>query len=116
MSARPPRRSMRPHELGFDERQGMAQTKDLATDTALDPVCGMRVKPARAAAQVEHAGKPYYFCSRGCAERFKQDPERYLKTDGTNHDQGASPAAANPPLVQLGTPSSAMQPAPLVTL
>jgi len=45
----------------------------------LDPVCGMLVMPANAAAQVEHQGRTYYFCSAHCADKFKADPNRYLK-------------------------------------
>ncbi len=43
-----------------------------------DPVCGMTVDPARAAATSEHGGKTYYFCSAGCAKKFGSDPEKYL--------------------------------------
>src|SRR5258706_4784870 len=43
-----------------------------------DPVCGMDVDPVRAAAHVEHAGREYYFCSKGCGERFRNDPGKYL--------------------------------------
>src|SRR5580704_14655501 len=43
-----------------------------------DPVCGMMVVPEKAAAKIEHAGKNYYFCSKGCAERFSREPERFL--------------------------------------
>ena len=42
-----------------------------------DPVCGMQVNPAQAAAQRSHQGKTYYFCSPGCAAKFDQNPERY---------------------------------------
>jgi len=38
----------------------------------VDPVCGMTVDPARAAAVVEDAGRKVYFCSVGCAEKFKR--------------------------------------------
>jgi Cu+-exporting ATPase len=37
---------------------------------AIDPVCGMTVDPARAAAMSERDGETYYFCSKGCKERF----------------------------------------------
>ncbi|HYL10173.1 MAG TPA: heavy metal translocating P-type ATPase [Candidatus Acidoferrales bacterium] len=50
---------------------------------AKDPVCGMSVVPERAAARVEHAGKMYYFCGVGCAERFRKEPARYLAAPGT---------------------------------
>jgi Cu+-exporting ATPase len=43
-----------------------------------DPVCGMEVEPGTAAAAWEHEGQTYYFCSVGCQERFREDPERFL--------------------------------------
>ena len=52
-----------------------------------DPVCGMTVDPARAAATTEHAGTTYYFCSAGCAAKFRAEPEKYL----------AAPQATLPP-------------------
>lgn len=46
---------------------------------AIDPVCGMTVNPARAAGQYAYKGTTYYFCNPGCLQKFKADPERYLK-------------------------------------
>ena len=46
---------------------------------ARDPVCGMTVDPARAAAHAEHRGETYYFCAKGCAQKFSANPERYLQ-------------------------------------
>ena len=43
-----------------------------------DPVCGMSVEPESAAAAWEHEGETYLFCSVGCFERFRRDPERFL--------------------------------------
>ncbi len=43
-----------------------------------DVVCGMNVDPAKATATAVHQGKTYYFCSKGCGEKFKADPEKYL--------------------------------------
>lgn len=43
-----------------------------------DPVCGMTVDPAKAAATVDHQGSIFYFCSQGCATKFRADPEKYL--------------------------------------
>jgi YHS domain-containing protein len=43
-----------------------------------DPVCGMDVDGAKAVASVEYEGRLYHFCSRGCAEKFKDYPEKYL--------------------------------------
>jgi P-type Cu+ transporter len=45
----------------------------------LDPVCGMRIFPSRAAGHLEHEGQTYYFCGRGCLEKFRAAPEKYLK-------------------------------------
>ncbi len=42
-----------------------------------DPVCGMTVDPAKAAATVEHEGTRYLFCREGCATRFRADPQKY---------------------------------------
>lgn len=44
-----------------------------------DPVCGMDVDEANAAATTTHAGTVYYFCSPGCKTRFEKDPERYAQ-------------------------------------
>ena len=46
-----------------------------------DPVCGMAVEPEMAAAAWEHGDQVYYFCSVGCLERFKRDPEGFLDKD-----------------------------------
>jgi Cu+-exporting ATPase len=42
-----------------------------------DPVCGMDVEPATAAAKSERNGKTYYFCSPGCKEKFDAEPAKY---------------------------------------
>ncbi|MEO6656207.1 MAG: heavy metal translocating P-type ATPase [Pyrinomonadaceae bacterium] len=44
----------------------------------IDPVCGMSVNPASAAGKYDFDGKPYYFCSTGCLEKFKKDPGSFL--------------------------------------
>jgi len=38
----------------------------------------MNVNPEAAKARVEHGGKTYYFCCGGCAQKFQQDPARFL--------------------------------------
>lgn len=43
-----------------------------------DPVCGMRVSPESAAGTHEYKGETYYFCSPGCLDKFRTDPEKYL--------------------------------------
>ena len=56
----------------------------------VDPVCGMTVNPSTATATFELGGKTYYFCSDGCAGRFSQQPQTYLRqqTAGTCGDHG----------------------------
>jgi P-type Cu+ transporter len=49
--------------------------------TMVDPVCGMAVQPESAVAAWEHGGHVYYFCSVGCMERFREDPERFLSIE-----------------------------------
>jgi Cu+-exporting ATPase len=44
-----------------------------------DPVCGMTVDPAHAAGHVDHEGKTYHFCSKGCVAKFTADPKKFLK-------------------------------------
>ncbi|MGQ0431154.1 MAG: heavy metal translocating P-type ATPase [Microthrixaceae bacterium] len=41
-----------------------------------DPVCGMFVDPAHAAATFTRGGTTHYFCSTGCRDTFTADPER----------------------------------------
>ena len=47
----------------------------------IDPVCGMTVQRETAAAAWEHEGVTYLFCSVGCMQRFREDPERFLAMD-----------------------------------
>ena len=44
---------------------------------ALDPVCGMTVDLATAAARAGHDGQEYYFCSPGCSDRFTAAPASF---------------------------------------
>jgi len=79
---------------------------------ARDPVCGMTVDPARAAAKADHAGQSYYFCCAKCAEKFRIDPEKYLRAKSPEPMHAAPPSAA---FVQLGGIKPASQTG-LVTL
>jgi Cu+-exporting ATPase len=49
--------------------------------TFKDPVCGMNVKPDSAAGMETYQGQTYYFCSQGCAAKFRADPAKYLAKD-----------------------------------
>ncbi|HQZ82842.1 MAG TPA: heavy metal translocating P-type ATPase [Pyrinomonadaceae bacterium] len=75
-----------------------------AADTHIDPVCGMTVDPNSAAGTHRHEGKDFYFCSKGCLEKFKADPEKFLSP----REAKAQPLDAeytcpmHPEIVQIG--------------
>jgi P-type Cu+ transporter len=56
-----------------------------------DPVCGMTVDPAKAAATSDYQGQTYYFCSKGCRTKFDADPARYLAAPGSEPMGGSAP-------------------------
>jgi P-type Cu+ transporter len=62
-------------------------------ERVLDPVCGMMVDPERAAGHVDHNGKTYHFCSKGCVAKFSADPEKYLS---------GKREPMSPPVMQIG--------------
>ena len=49
--------------------------------TVTDPVCGMKVDPAKTSHQHTHDGHAYFFCSAGCRGKFSADPAKYLRKD-----------------------------------
>ena len=48
-----------------------------AANALKDPVCGMPVT-RQSPHRLEHAGRPYWFCSAGCRTKFAADPGAYL--------------------------------------
>jgi YHS domain-containing protein len=46
-------------------------------DIVKDPVCGMEIRPADAAASEVHEDRTFYFCSLGCHATFVKEPHRY---------------------------------------
>ncbi len=52
---------------------------------AKDPVCGMEVEPAQAAATFEYKGETYYFCAPGCKIAFEKEPKKYLNKPEEGH-------------------------------
>src|SRR5215207_8013148 len=59
----------------------------------IDPVCGMSINPATAAAEYEYKGSKYYFCAARCKERFAADPDSFLSKPATS--DGSSDAHAH---------------------
>jgi YHS domain-containing protein len=45
---------------------------------AIDPVCGMEVDTDLTDLKLEHEGKTYWFCGKGCLLEFKDDPAKYI--------------------------------------
>ena len=43
-----------------------------------DPVCGMKVDPAKSPHRFDYRGKTFHFCSAGCRTKFAADPAQYL--------------------------------------
>lgn len=64
-------------EVGHDDEQGTEKRMSQTSQKVTDPVCGMSIDPASAAATEQHRGQTYYFCSQHCAESFRADPARY---------------------------------------
>ncbi len=58
-----------------------------------DPVCGMTVT-TESPHKVDHASRPYWFCSAGCRTRFLTEPQRYV---------ALTAAPAEPMLAAAGT-------------
>jgi YHS domain-containing protein len=57
---------------------GQTRKSNPSREKARDPVCGIMVEkdPQLAA---EYKGKTYYFCSKADRDKFKQNPQKYVK-------------------------------------
>jgi Cu+-exporting ATPase len=60
------------------DHETMAGSVEPQANAVLDPVCGMHVQPEKARGSSEYKGKKYFFCSKGCVERFNAAPESFL--------------------------------------
>jgi YHS domain-containing protein len=49
--------------------------------TAIDPVCGMKVKKEDAKFTHVHNDKTYYFCNEECKDKFVKAPGNYIRAD-----------------------------------
>src|ERR1700753_2349104 len=65
---------------------------------ARDPICGMAVDPAKAAATIEFNGQLYYFCSKSCAAKFQQNPNKFVAAAAN------ATSAQHQSLAQIATP------------
>ncbi len=46
--------------------------------TVIDPVCGMKIDPDKAAGSSDYQGKTYYFCGVGCKKAFDAEPAAFV--------------------------------------
>jgi len=78
--------------------------------TVKDPVCGMEIDPASAAATTEYEGTTYYFCAVACKEQFDAEPAKFLGAapQATAKEPAAAPAAPEPARVE--PPAAAPEP------
>ena len=63
-------------EVGADEADTDGGAPP-APSSVVDPVCGMSIDAASAAAHAEYAGATYHFCSDSCHDTFAADPSEY---------------------------------------
>jgi RND family efflux transporter MFP subunit len=61
-----------------EKQEEVKQSK--AAQTVVDPVCGMEIVPDEKKSY-SYKGKKYYFCSDENMEKFKQNPEKFLKSE-----------------------------------
>ena len=67
--------------------RGHGQGEAAADTRPIDPVCGMRFSPEKAAGSYEFEGVTYYFCGRSCLAKFQASPQAYL------NERAAAPAS-----------------------
>jgi P-type Cu+ transporter len=72
--------------------------------SAIDPVCGMTVDPAKAAGSLEYEDRRYYFCSRGCLAKFEANPEAFVsKAPASRQTPKPEPAQVSGTALPPGT-------------
>lgn len=65
--------SLRPRPSGRPIEDSTA-----ATESAIDPVCGMSVVMVDASLHLDHDGERFWFCGTGCLRAFAANPGNYL--------------------------------------
>jgi len=58
----------------------LATSNKAIANTAIDPVCGMKVIPGKTKLVSVYRGHSYWFCAQGCREAFEAHPQKYLDT------------------------------------
>jgi Cu+-exporting ATPase len=81
---------------------------DTAIATAIDPVCGMTVDPAKAAGSSRYGGETVYFCSTHCKAKFDANPGAYSEASTPQEpvQQGAVYTCPMHPEIERDGPGS----------
>ncbi len=62
------------------------RSKEVTTNMAKDPVCGMTVDEKAAKFKSDSNGKTYYFCNQSCKNTFDKNTTKYAgKADDVGH-------------------------------
>ncbi len=66
--------------IGRERKEAVSHGQMAATPGGefIDPVCGMSVMADTAAGKYDFKGETFYFCSSGCLNKFKQNPDGFL--------------------------------------
>jgi len=47
-------------------------------ESAIDPVCLMKIDPCKKDLKYNYQAQTYYFCAEGCRKTFESNPEKYF--------------------------------------
>jgi YHS domain-containing protein len=53
------------------------QTKE-GGNMVLDPICLMEVDEKSARFKTVYNGQTFFFCDKGCKQKFEEEPEKYI--------------------------------------
>jgi uncharacterized protein (TIGR00725 family) len=74
-----------------DANRPVGDRADSELGLVVDPVCGMRILPAAAAAERTVRDIRYWFCSTACADVFDSAPGAVVIGEGISHSQSPAP-------------------------
>ncbi len=66
------------NEHDMEHRDHESKINESTDEKFIDPVCGMEVEPDEELSFV-YKGKKYYFCMKSDKQKFKANPEKYIK-------------------------------------
>ena len=61
------------------ESEPSGQATSASNGLTRDPVCGTRIEPGGAAYSKQYGEDTFYFCSKDCYRKFKEDPEHFAE-------------------------------------